>query len=128
MTTTDGIDAMIHQLGAIGDSANGIAKVAAPLMEAAVKKTAAAGTSPDGTPWRSKKDGDPALKNAAQSVQGRAIGSVVELRLVGTATGDAKVQAIQNARRPILPKPGMAPAPVAEALQTAARQYFEGIR
>jgi hypothetical protein len=115
------LDDMIARIRLLEGGAEATAKAAAPLVEAAVKSTAAARTSPDGVAWPAKKDGSPALVNAAEAVKAEAVGSAVRLRLVGTPTGDQLAQAIQNAKRPILPVAGRLGKPVTEALSTAAR-------
>jgi hypothetical protein len=118
----DDLIAKVQRLGELP----ALAELAAPLVEAAVRGTAAAGTSPDGTPWPPRRsDGARALQNAAESVKAVAVGRSIRLQLVGTSTGDAQVQAIQNAKRPILPVVGRPlPAPVNAALTVAARRYF----
>lgn len=115
----DGIIASVRKLGDV----DAIAKTAAPLVEAAVKRTAAAGTSPDGTPWPPRKDGKPALANAAAAVEAVAIGPVVQVRLVGTSTGSQTAQAIQNHTRRILPDPSNLGGPVLAAFDTALEQH-----
>ena len=116
---------MISKLRALGVAPARVAEVAAPLVEAAVKETAAAGESPDGKAWRPRKDGAPALANAAAAVKARALGAVVQLYLQGTSTGSQKVQAIQNSRRSIIPAKGEgAPKVVLKALERAAAKVF----
>lgn len=122
---SDELDTMIAKVRALGAAPEEVAKLAAPLVEAAVKQTAAAGTSPDGVAWAPRRDGRPALVNAAAAVAARAIGPVVQLRLVGTPTGSQTAQAIQNHYRPILPsKASELPKPVTAALTEAGRRYF----
>lgn len=59
------------------------AKEAAPLIEAALKKTAAAGTDPNGKAWAPKKDGSRAMVNAAEHITATAAGTVVRVLLKG---------------------------------------------
>jgi hypothetical protein len=122
------IDAMIEKMRELGASGERVAKAAVPLVEAAVKATAAAGLSPNGKPWPARKDGKQALVNAAAAVACRARGSVVQLYLQGTSTGSQKVQAVQNARRGILPAKGEGPPPVVvAALEEAGAKVFKQI-
>jgi hypothetical protein len=116
------LDAMIERVKSLGELPETIAAAAAPLVEDAVRKTASAGTTPDGEAWAPRKaDGSPALRNAAQAVHASARGTLVVLELGATSTGSAKVQAIQNAQRPILPRSGSdLPATVLGAVQKAA--------
>ncbi len=98
------LDSMIAKCRALGTLPDDIARVAAPLVEAEGKRTASAGTTPMGEPWRARKDGERALENAATAVSASAAGSTVTVKLGSTSTGSAKVQAIQNASRQIIPK------------------------
>jgi hypothetical protein len=119
---------MIAKMRELGASGERVAKAAVPLVEAAVKATAAAGLSPNGKPWAARKDGKPALVNAAAAVACRARGPVVQLYLQGTSTGSQKVQAVQNARRGILPAKGEGPPPVVvKALEEAGAKVFKEI-
>lgn len=59
------------------------AKEAAPLVAEALRKTASAGTTPDGQPWKPTKGGQRALSNAADAIAARAIGNVIEIILSG---------------------------------------------
>ena len=57
-----------------------------------------------------------------------AVGSVVQIRLDGTSTGDQQVQAIQNARRQIIPASGEGiPAPIASAIAAGVDAAFREI-
>ncbi len=120
------MDRIIRSVQSLAGAPVAVAALAAPLVQTAVQTTAAAGTSPDGTPWKPRKDdGRRALANAAEAVQCRAIGPVVQLSLGSTSTGSAKVQAIQNAQRPILPDRGAAlPSTIVQALGLAAHRFF----
>jgi hypothetical protein len=118
------LDDMILKLTKLGNVED-VAKTAAPLVEAANRQTAAAGTSPDGVAWAPrKKDGTAALQNAAAAVEAVSVGPKVRLRLVGTSTGNQRVQAIQNHARPILPSTGRLGKPITSAITEAATQYF----
>jgi len=120
------LDDIISRLERLGRLPEETAAKAAPLVEDANRRTAAAGTSPDGVPWAEKKTGGRALVNAAAAVKCSARGSLVTLELAATPTGSVKVQAIQNATRPILPRPGEPiPGPIAGALKRAAVETFQ---
>src|SRR5215467_12250020 len=72
-----------------------LAARAAPFVDEALKKTAAAGTTPDGVPWKEKKGGGRALANAAAAISTRPIGGVIQVQLSGVEVlhhfGTAKV-------------------------------------
>lgn len=60
------------------------APIAARQVEATVKATAAAGTSPDGEAWAPrKKGGGRPMTGAAGAVSAAAVGTVVLIKLVG---------------------------------------------
>jgi hypothetical protein len=127
------LDAMVATLRKLGQAPTLVAAVAAPLVSAAAKATAAAGTDPYGVPWPPKKDGSRPLANAAAAVSAAAVaGTVVQLRLDGTATGSQKVQAIQHhgtgniPARAMLPRGGEdLPKGIAAACQAAASKVFQ---
>ena len=124
------LDAMIRKIEDLGE--NGLRKIAglaAPLVAEANQATAAAGTTPSGEAWKPKRDGSPALRNAAAAVEARVVqgGQAIQLRLIGTATGSQRVQAIQNWYRPILPELGKPlPKAIVEAIRGACSKFFVG--
>ncbi len=115
------IDAL-RKLGAIDADA---AKLAAPLVLAAAKKTARAGTTPDGKPWPGlKAGGGRALVNAADALSVKAVGTTVVLTLSG-------INVLQNfgtssiPARQILPDGGAGmPRNIADALTAGAQKAF----
>lgn len=123
MSASDQIAAMRDKLRGLSSAGAEVAKLAAPLVGRELKATASAGTTPDGARWAPKKDGSPALVNAAAAVEVRAIGPVVQARLVGTSTGSQTAQAIQQHRRNILPDKSTIPAAIAKALTKAGDHY-----
>lgn len=72
---------MIAKMRALRGFGLQVARAAAPVVEAAIRATAAAGTDPDGKPWPSKKDGGRALPNAASAVSVKASGLVLRVLL-----------------------------------------------
>jgi hypothetical protein len=100
------------------------ALLAAPLVEEALKRTAAAGTDPLGNPWIPKKDGTPPLTNAADAISAAAVGTTVRATLTGP-TVFHHFGGGRNPRRPVLPDPGTIPPDVAAALHAAASKAFE---
>jgi len=83
MAAADGLTAWAAQIRGLRRLAAEAAKEAAPLVQEAVRATAAAGTTPDGTPWAPKKRGGRALANAAEHVAATAVGTVVRIVLRG---------------------------------------------
>lgn len=75
---------MIATLRALPGLAKDAAPVAAKQVEAAIKATAAAGTSPDGEPWAPRKAGGRAMANAAGAVSVSVNGTVLLIKLTGS--------------------------------------------
>jgi hypothetical protein len=126
MSGDSSLQEIIARVRRLGSLPAEVAKAAAPLVESVAKRAAAAGANLEGQAWRARKDGKPALANAAAAVSARAVGSVVQIFLQGTSTGSSKVQAIQAARRAVLPS-GAVPAAVAAEIKRAATEVFERI-
>lgn len=116
----DEILAAIKALGALPEET---AKRAAPLLEEALRETARAGTAPDGTPWKPRKQGGPAMAHAADHLTVRASGTLLRATLSGPDVfhhfGGGR-----NPRRPVLPDPGTIPPQVAKALERGAEEAF----
>ena len=122
---TAALDEMIGRLVALGENASAaVAREAAPAVEAVSKASASAGQTPDGVAWEPRRDGRRALANAVAAVECLAVSGKVVVRLVGTSTGNQRVQAIQNVVRPIIPARGAVSAAIGEALTAAGQRYF----
>lgn len=78
------LDEMVAACRAAGRLATDAAPEVARSVEASLKASAAAGTTPTGEPWSSRKrDGGRAMAGAASAVSARSIGSVVLIKLTG---------------------------------------------
>ncbi len=117
------LDAIIASLRALGakDLGATIAKKAAPLLQAAVLQTLAAGTSPEGIVWAEKKTGGRAYVHAASRLTSGAFGNVVRLTLSGPEVyGHFGANGMPV--RQMLPEAGGAiPKIVTDAITDAAR-------
>jgi hypothetical protein len=118
-------DAYIAGLRKLGASfLDDAAREATPLVEAEIKRTAAAGTDPYGAPWRPRKDGSRAIPDAASVVTVAARGSTLRIYVSGGA-------AIQNHlapeyRRQVIPDPYRPlPAGISRALHEGASRAFQ---
>jgi hypothetical protein len=120
---------MIRRVDKLGNEGIAeLAKAAAPRIEAVSRASAAASTTPDGVAWKPKKDGGKPLQNAAAAVECIPLFDRIKIRLVGTATGSQKVQAVQNVSRPIIPTRGSELAkPLVETLKDVAARTFHRI-
>lgn len=116
------LDAMIASLRRLSGLPERAAAEAAPLVEAAVRATAAAGTDSYGKAWPLKKDGARALPDAASSVIATAHGPVVQLKISGGYVLQGRLKG--DSRRQILPDSGNLPPAVVGALQEGARRAF----
>ena len=114
----------IERLQRLGREAQTLAATeSAPLVEAAAKATAAAGTDPYGRQWQSKKDGSPALVDAASSVTAVALGTLVRIRTRG---GYAIQNFIKVHRRQVIPDKGLPiPKEIVDALKEGSSRAFE---
>lgn len=117
--------AFIDRVRRLGKLPAEAAKLAAPLVLEEAKRTAAAGTTPDGEAWAPlKKGGGRALENAADALSVSTVGTVVVL----TLTGPEVVHNYGNKRVPqrrILPAGGAGiPKNIITALQKGAQQAF----
>jgi hypothetical protein len=119
MASLDAMIAGLRKLPAIAEQA---AAEAAPLVQAAVRATAAAGTDPYGRAWPAKKDGSRAMPDAASAVTATAHGSVVQLKVTGGYAVQNRLSG--DARRQVLPDAGRLPPAILAALQEGAGRAF----
>lgn len=121
------LDDMIARVRGLEELPAQAAKLGAPLVEAAIKATAVAGTTPDGAPWPAKKDGGRPLVNAAAAIASKAVGSTI----VTTLTGPEVIHNFGTERLPkrqILPDGGAGiPPKVAASVEHATTKAFDAI-
>jgi hypothetical protein len=105
------------------DFAPDAAKRAVKHVDAAVKATARAGTTPDGEPWIPKKDGSRAMVNAADALSTSSQGSIVTVML---KPPEVFHNFSKSHKRQVLPDAGADEMPrgVVEALKNAADEAF----
>lgn len=104
------------------------AREAAPLLEEALRTTAAAGVSPDGNPWAPKKDGGRAMPGAAKAIAAKAFGNVVRVTLTGPEVFHHFGKGSSEVRRPVIPDAGgELPAVAARAVEKGAELAFARI-
>jgi hypothetical protein len=115
--------AMIARVQAFGkDATRDAAREAAPLVDAEVKRTAAAGTDPYGEPLPPKRDGSRALLNAAENVSAVAAGPTIKIRTHGAYAIHFFKKIDQRRIVPSKDKP--MPKAIIEALKEGARRAF----
>lgn len=101
-----------------------VAVRAAPLVEKALKASAAAGTDPSGAPWKAKKDGGKPLKNAASKISTVANGKSIITTLTGPDVFHHRGTK-DHPRRQVIPRSNEVPDSVAAALDEAMRIEFD---
>jgi len=122
------IDAMLARIRALPGMVERSAPEVAKALDGEIRRTIAAGTTPDGVPWKPTKDGRKPLQNAAKALTTKAIGTVVLARLdgiearhhLGAVRGSSKSNWLA---RPILPSKQI-PKPVTAAIHTALKTEF----
>jgi hypothetical protein len=118
------LDAWIASVRRLGAMPEDVAQAAAPLVQEALRATAAAGSDPDGHAWQPKKNGGAPLVHAADHIHTSAVGSIVRTALTGKDVFHHFGATKGGVRRQILPDPGTIPPGVAAALDRAAEQVF----
>jgi hypothetical protein len=120
LTALDELVANLRRVDAVGVA---IAEEALPEVLEEARRTAAAGTSPDGEPWAPKNDGGRALPNAAAAIVGRVSGvtkAVIVLTL-GRPYVYHHGSKAKDKRRPILFTPANGvPQRMQDAIRRAA--------
>jgi hypothetical protein len=126
MPSIDDLEEMIATFRRLENFPEEAAKRAAPLVDAAVKRTASAGQDPDGKAWAQKKDGSQALKNVADHITTKAFGPVIRQTLPAP---DAyhHFGTKRTPRRQVLPDAGAGTIPdsVFQALLKGATEAFD---
>lgn len=120
------LQGMISRLRGMRTFAAEVATEAAPLVEAAARRSVIANTTPQGKPWApNKKEGGRVLENAAAHITAVAMGTAIELTLEGHDVfhhfGTARVP-----ERQVLPKPGdpLPPGYVEAMAEATSRVLF----
>lgn len=122
------LDRMIEKLKRLGGDAMAerVAELAAPLVEAEAKKTAAAGTTPMGDPWKPKKGGGQPLVHAASHLAAAARGRIVDLVLTGVDVFHHKGLG-GKPRRQIIPDAATIPPAIWAAVRRACQRAWDEI-
>lgn len=116
------VDAWIAKLRQLPDAVG--AETLAPIVEADLKRTASAGTSPDGTKWKQRKDGGAPLAGAAAKIVTVAAGN----RVITSISGPEAIHnwgTKKDPKRQILPT--NLPDGLIGKLRSAAAQAFRRV-
>jgi hypothetical protein len=106
----------------------GLGRRAAPdvaeVLEAALERTIAAGTTPAGEPWQPTRDGRAPLTGAAKALGVAAVGSTIYVRLTGPEARHHLGTAAGGITRQVIPA-GALPPVMAEAVRVVLNRHFE---
>lgn len=120
------LDAILERIRSLGGLAEEAARAAAPLVEAAAKRTAAAGTTPSGEAWAPKKDGGRALAHAADAVSASAAGPTITITLADPEAWHQRGVGTHTPKRQVIPEAGDdLPPQHAAAIEQGTRQAFQ---
>lgn len=122
------MDAMLAKLRTLPGMVERSAPDVAKALDGEIRRNIAAGTGPDGTPWKPTKHGRKPLQNAGSALTTKAIGTVVLARIDGpearhhrgAVRGSSKANWLA---RPILPS-GKIPKPVTTAIHSVLEKDF----
>lgn len=124
MTGDVALDAMFDHLRGLKKLPEDVCKAAADEVLRAARATAAAGTTPDGTPWQATKGGGRPLEHAAERLSVNVIGRLIVLTLKGVEVVH-NFGTKWNPKRPILPDGGAGvPKNIATAIRKTAGRVF----
>jgi hypothetical protein len=112
----------IRAAAAIGRSAT---TEIAREVNAELKESAAAGTTPDGTPWAPRKDGGRAMANAADAVAAAAVGEGEVLVVLRGAEVFHHFGVRGAEPRSVIPTGGNLPATLGEAVRRGAATVWK---
>jgi len=119
------LESMIARMRGLEGFEAAVAREAAPLVEAAARQTAAAGTDPAGAAWAPKKSGGRALANAATKITAVPRGARVDIVLEGVEVYHQHGVEGGPPKRKIIPDVGdPVPPAIAAALHEGASRVF----
>lgn len=123
MTGSDQLDAMIATIKKLPE----LGKLAAPDVAVAVEnelqRTIAAGTTPDGEPWKLTKDGDKPLTHAAKALTVVAVDRTIFIRLTGPEARHHLGRGRGGVVREVIPTKQI-PAKMADAIRSVLARHF----
>lgn len=118
------LDAHIARIKQLPGMVERVAPAVGTALERELRANIARGVGPDGTPLQPTKAGEQPLKNAAQALRVRAIGTSVVAVLEGPEALHHRGRARGGVRRPILPTKTI-PDPVVKAIDEVVTADFK---
>jgi hypothetical protein len=123
MSGSDQLDAMIATIKKLPDLGKQAAPDVARAVETELQRTIAAGTTPDGEPWKLTKDGDRPLTGAAKAVAVVAVDTTVFVRLTGPEARHHLGRGRGGVTREVIPTKAI-PAKMASAIRDVLLRHF----
>jgi hypothetical protein len=118
------IDAMIASLKSLNELPESAADDVAHVVEAELRRTIAAGTTPDGKPWKLTLDGQRPLQHAGGALKVAAVGGTVYVRIAGPDARHHLGHGRGGVVREVIPT-GDIPAPMVESIRRVLMKHFE---
>jgi hypothetical protein len=123
------LDRMIRSIRGLKGLAERAAPDVAEAIHAELVRTIAAGTTPDGDPWRPTQDGRTPLRNAAAAIRCAAVGTRIYVRLIGPEARHHRGSARGGIVRRVLPASSRIPPAMASVItDVLTRHFHEAVR
>jgi hypothetical protein len=123
MSDLDQLDAMIATISKLPELGKRAAGDVALAVETELRRTIAAGTTPDGRPWQLTKDGTRPLSGAAQALAVVPVGTTIYVRLTGPEARHHHGRGRGGVAREVIPTKTI-PAPMANAIRAELARHF----
>lgn len=123
MSGEDQLDAMIATIRKLPELGKQAAPDVAAAVEADLQRTIAAGTTPDGKPWKLTQDGERPLTGAAKALAVVAVGTTVFVRLTGPEARHHLGRGRGGVVREVIPTKRI-PAKMATAIRSVLERHF----
>lgn len=118
------IDAMIASLNTLGKLPESAADDVAHVVESELRRTIAAGTTPDGKPWKLTLEGQRPLQHAADALKVAAVGRTVYMRITGPDARHHLGRGRGGIVREVIPTNDI-PAAMVEPIKRVLTEHFE---
>jgi hypothetical protein len=125
MSGHDELQGMIESIRRMGELGITAAPDVARVVDAELRRTIAAGTTPDGQPWQERQRGGKPLQNAGDALFVAAVGGTVYVRLKGPEARHHRGTARGGVMRQVIPSSSRLPAPLASKIKAVLVEHFD---